>query len=92
MDNLFFEQLVQRIEGDQKALNEASDLFRGMIDRKIWKQLTRQKEIPKEHRMKRLHFGGMGRKYRIIIETAAGVTAPWRIVGGLQLVVETDPD
>ena len=51
-----------------------------------------QKEIPKEHRMKRLHFGGMGRKFRIIIETAAGVTAPWRIVGGLQLVVETDPD
>lgn len=51
-----------------------------------------QRAIPKEHRMKRLHFGGMGRKFRIIIETAAGVTAPWRIVGGLQLVVETDPD
>lgn len=51
-----------------------------------------QRAIPKEHRMKRLHFGGMGRKFRIIIETASGVTAPWRIVGGLQLVVETDPD
>ena len=51
-----------------------------------------QRAVPKEHRMKRLHFGGMGRKFRLIIETAAGVTAPWRIVGGIQLVVETDPD
>ena len=46
----------------------------------------------KEHRMKRLHFGGSGRRFRVIIETAAGVTAPWRLLGGLQLVVETDPD
>ena len=57
MDNLFFEQLVQRIEGDQKALNEASDLFRGMIDRKIWKQLTRQKEIPKDlHQLEEVFY------------------------------------
>ena len=51
-----------------------------------------QKAIDREHRMKRLHFGGSGRKFRIIIETAEGVTAPWRLIGGLQLVVETDPD
>ncbi|MBR0254708.1 MAG: ATP-binding cassette domain-containing protein [Bacteroidales bacterium] len=57
MDNLFFEQLVQRIEGDQKALNEASDLFRGMIDRKIWKQLTRKKEIPKDlHQLEEVFY------------------------------------
>ena len=48
--------------------------------------------VPKEHRMKRLHFGGTGRRFRVIIETADGVTAPWRLVGGIQLVVETDPD
>lgn len=46
MNNLFFEQLVQRIEGDKKALNSAADIFRGMIDRKMWEQLTRQREIP----------------------------------------------
>ena len=51
-----------------------------------------QREAGKEHRMKRLHFGGSGRKFRFIIETASGVTAPWRIIGGIQLVVETDPD
>ena len=50
------------------------------------------KAAEKEHRMKRLHFGGSGRKFRIIIETAEGITAPWRILGGLQIVVETDPD
>lgn|GEM_PF-1990551 len=48
--------------------------------------------IGKEHKMKRLHFGGSGRKFRFVIETAQGVTAPWRIIGGLQVVVETDPD
>ena len=51
-----------------------------------------QRAKPKEHRGKRLHFGGMGRKFRVIIETSAGSTAPWRLIGGLQLVVETDPD
>ncbi len=51
-----------------------------------------QKEAGKEMRYKKLHFGGNGRKFRIIIESAEGVTAPWRIVGGLHLVVETDPD
>lgn len=45
----------------------------------------------KEHRGKRLHFGGSGRKFRIIIETE-GSSAPWRLIGGLQMVVETDPD
>jgi hypothetical protein len=51
-----------------------------------------QRDAEREHRGKRLHFGGTGRKFRIVIETAEGVTAPWRLVGGLQMVVETDPD
>ena len=51
-----------------------------------------QKAVPKQHRMKRMHFGGTGRKFRFMIETAADVTAPWRIIGGIQLIVETDPD
>jgi hypothetical protein len=50
-----------------------------------------QREAGKEHRGKRLHFGGSGRKFRIMIETEAS-TAPWRLIGGLQMVVETDPD
>jgi len=58
---------------------------------------TKQKEYTiqpteKEHRYKRIHFGGAGRRFRIIIETEAGSTAPWRLLGGLQLTVETDPD
>ena len=44
----------------------------------------------KEHRSKRLHFGGSGRKFRLKIEADGG--KPWRLVGGLQMVVETDPD
>lgn len=52
----------------------------------------KQREADKEHRNKKLHFGGAGRRFRIIIETDEGVTAPWRLIGGLHLVVETDPD
>lgn len=51
-----------------------------------------QRAAQKEHRGKRLHFGGAGRRFRIIIETADGITAPWRLIGGLHLIVETDPD
>ena len=40
MNNLFFEQLVQRIEGDRKAMNQAADIFRGMIDRRVWRTLN----------------------------------------------------
>ena len=46
----------------------------------------------KNHKQKKLHFGGTGRRFRLIIETAEGVTAPWRLIGGLQMIVETDYD
>lgn len=57
------------------------------------KPLTQeQREANKEHRNKKLHFGGAGRRFRVMIETEEGITAPWRLVGGIQIVVETDPD
>ena len=46
MKSFLFEQLVRRIEGDRQAMNQAADIFRGMIDRKMWRQLTQQHEIP----------------------------------------------
>lgn len=46
----------------------------------------------KNYKQKRLHFGGAGRRFRVIIEADSGVTAPWRLIGGIQMVVETDPD
>ena len=46
----------------------------------------------KNHRQKKLHFGGTGRRFRLIIETANGVTAPWRLIGGVHMIVETDYD
>lgn len=45
----------------------------------------------KSHKQKRLHFGGAGRRFRLIIETAAG-SAVWRLVSGVLIVSETDPD
>lgn len=49
-----------------------------------------QKLLGKSHKQKRLHFGGSGRRFRLIIECDS--TAPWRLVGGLMVVSETDPD
>lgn len=51
-----------------------------------------EKAAGKNPKQKRLHFGGTGRRFRLIIETASGSTAPWRLLGGVQLLVETDPD
>lgn len=46
----------------------------------------------KGQKTKRLHISGMGRRFRLIVETEAGVTAPWRLLDGIQMIVETDPD
>jgi len=44
-------------------------------------------------KQKRIRFGGTGRKFRVTIETLqAPSTAVWRLVGGVHMVVETDPD
>ena len=38
-----------------------------------------------------LHFGGTGRRFRLMIDAPAG-TPVWRIVGGVHIVAEIDPD
>lgn len=48
--------------------------------------------LGKEHKMKRLHFGGSGRRFRLIIETPPGNTIPWRLVGGVHIIAEIDKD
>lgn len=65
----------------------------GAAVRKLWGDISGKIDNPvKKFKQKKLHFGGAGRRFRVIIETAEGVTAPWRLVGGVQMVVETDPD
>lgn len=65
----------------------------GIAVRKLWGDLSGKVDNPvKKFKQKKLHFGGAGRRFRIIIETGAGVTAPWRLIGGVQIVTEIDPD
>ena len=45
----------------------------------------------KGYKQKRLHFGGAGRRFRLIIESPAG-SPVWRLIGGVLIVAETDPD
>ena len=44
-------------------------------------------------KQKRVRFGGTSRRFRLIIETLPGHPGSmWRLTGGIQMVVETDPD
>ena len=45
----------------------------------------------KGYKQKRLHFGGTGRRFRLMIDTDAN-TPPWRLIGGLLILSEIDPD
>ena len=50
-----------------------------------------QKAQGRAYKQKRLHFGGSGRRFRLIIETDAGAPV-WRLIGGVTVVTEIDPD
>lgn len=65
----------------------------GSVQQYTWGDISgKVDESVKRFRNKRLHFSGTGRRFRLIIETEAGVTAPWRLIGGIQMIVETDMD
>lgn len=46
IDNPFLEQLAQRMDGDRKAMSQAQDILRSMIDRKLWKQMQSTIDLP----------------------------------------------
>ena len=46
--NIFLQQLAQRIDGDRKAMSQARDILRSMIDRKLWKQMQSAIELPSD--------------------------------------------
>ena len=45
-DNPFLEQLMNRIGGDRQAVRRAEDIFRAMLDRKLWRQMQANREVP----------------------------------------------
>ena len=44
-NNIFLQQLVQRMDGDRKAMSQARDILRSVIDRKLWKQMESAMEF-----------------------------------------------
>ena len=46
--NIFLQQLAQRVDGDRKAMSQAQDILRSMIDRKLWKQMKSAVERPSD--------------------------------------------
>ena len=45
---IFLQQLAQRVDGDRKAMSQARDILRSMIDRKLWKQMKSAVERPSD--------------------------------------------
>ena len=45
-NNSFLEQLARRLDGDRQAMSRTQDIFRSMVDRKVWKQMKLTEEIP----------------------------------------------
>ena len=44
--NIFLEQLAQRLDGDLKALDQAQETLRSMLDRKLWKLMDTDGTLP----------------------------------------------
>jgi len=45
-NNLFLQQLAQRMNGDRQAIKRSQSILRSMIDRKLWKQLQKSQNLP----------------------------------------------
>ena len=48
-DNLFLQQLAQRMDGDRQAMSKTRDILCSLIDRKLWKQMETAQELPPRH-------------------------------------------
>ena len=46
--SLLHKQLFQRMDGDRKAMSQARDILRAMIDRKLWKQMQTTVDLPSD--------------------------------------------
>jgi ABC-type bacteriocin/lantibiotic exporter with double-glycine peptidase domain len=46
--SLLHQQLFQRMDGDRKAMSQARDILRAMIDRKLWKQMQTTVDLPSD--------------------------------------------
>ena len=46
INNPFLEQLTHRLDGDRQAMSRTQDIFRALVDRKLWRQLKSSEEIP----------------------------------------------
>ena len=44
--NIFLRQLARRMDGDRRAMRQAQDILRSVIDRNLWKQMESAIELP----------------------------------------------
>jgi ABC-type bacteriocin/lantibiotic exporter with double-glycine peptidase domain len=45
-NNSFLEQLARRLDGDRQAMSRTQDIFRSLIDRKLWRQMRFSEDMP----------------------------------------------
>ena len=62
-------------------------------EKKVKSKLVTVQPTTFKAKQKRIRFGGSSRRFRLTIEAlTAPVGTVWRFLGGIQMVVETDPD
>ena len=44
--NLLLKQLAERMDGDRKAMSQTRDILRSVVDRKLWRQMQSNVELP----------------------------------------------
>lgn len=73
-----------------EALGTGSITFKIETEKKLKSKIYSFAATQGHARQKRLTFGGSGRRFRLHIESTS--TAPWRLLGGLQITTEFDRD
>jgi hypothetical protein len=67
--------------------------FSIQTEKKIKTKMVTVQTTTFKAKQRRIRFGGAGRRFRLIIETQNVPTSvTWRLLGGIQMIVETDPD
>ena len=64
--NLLLEQLARRLDGDRQAMSRTQDIFRALVDRKLWRQMRTSEDMPLDLEDMELFLNGKNIFFRSI--------------------------
>ena len=88
MTNIFLQQLAQRVDGDRKAMTKTLEILRSMIDRRLWKQMQSDMDLPQDFQQIETLF----EKYNIFFRNITLSDGWWHLCTGNMLGFMADDD